>query len=297
MSRRTARATRAAAALVLVTASTAAAWELPSVTRQGGSGILDVPFATTLPPGAVSLGAELRLTADPRAPWSASPAHFSAAAGLPARLEAGVSVREGGLPGDPAPAPLLFGASLRWQALGAAAGPALGLEVSVARLNWQPRPALNLLATVPWFDGRGRLTASAGVERDAVHAAAFAATGAVGFAWGVTPAHWVSAEVVYRDARPLAAAGFEWRLIPGAALTLSAQWGPRGALGASVGIAFRRLPAAPRPPEPPPTATPPPSPVASPGPAGAPEGDRARFPLKEPRPPLPSAPVPGEVTP
>jgi len=95
----------AAALLVLALASVGRADPFPA--RSGESGLLDVPDAEILPLGGADFAAELRL-ADGWDPAASVSPQVALVAGLGFHLEAGISVREGGLPGDPRPSPALW---------------------------------------------------------------------------------------------------------------------------------------------------------------------------------------------
>ena len=156
----TARATLALGALLL--AFGARADHFP--TRQGTSGLLDVPDAQALGLGGASLGIELRLDQAPGKPRALGPSPLTMAFGLGGEVEVGLGLREGGQPGDPRPSPLLFSGALKvglFQGKGPV--PSLALQGAVDRINVLAQGALELIASTE-LGQRVRLAAAAGVE-------------------------------------------------------------------------------------------------------------------------------------
>jgi hypothetical protein len=132
------RANATAAALVLLVASRAAA-AVPFPARTGESGLLDVPDAEIVETGIGLLGAELRLDVPSQADASFAPLPVYAVAGITRRIEAGLTMREWGSPGDPRPMRLLFGGATKLQLLDAdRSRPSLALDLTVDRLNGSP---------------------------------------------------------------------------------------------------------------------------------------------------------------
>jgi len=107
------RAAIASVLLALVAAAPAAAQTFPA--RSGESGLLDVPDAEVMAIGLGLLGAELRFDQPGSGPSDFGPLPLYAVAGLFERMEAGLSMREWGQPGDPRPSRMLFGAALKLQ--------------------------------------------------------------------------------------------------------------------------------------------------------------------------------------
>ena len=135
----------AAALLVLALASVGRADPFPA--RSGESGLLDVPDAEILPLGGADFAAELRL-ADGWDPAASVSPQVALVAGLGFHLEAGISVREGGLPGDPRPSPALFGAAVKLGVLAPrGARPGIAADVVVDRVNHDLGGAARLIVS------------------------------------------------------------------------------------------------------------------------------------------------------
>ena len=131
--------------------------------RSGESGLLDVPDAETLGLGGGRIGAELRWDrdADGRQRVGISPVAIVVGLG---RVEAGLAMREGGLPGDPRPSPYLFGGALKVHLLdGRGLRPALAVDAVADRVNFGPRAAVRLIASAE-RDRRYRVAAFLGGE-------------------------------------------------------------------------------------------------------------------------------------
>ncbi len=136
-----------------------AAGAAPFPARSGQTGLLLVPEAGTAPRGVASLSLDLRLRQGELMPTPAA-----LLAGLTEDLEVGVSLREGGAPGDPEPSRLLLGAAAKLR-LSAASGlvPGLALDAALDRVNWRTVASARLVASMD-APGRIRLAATAGVE-------------------------------------------------------------------------------------------------------------------------------------
>ncbi len=118
---------------LLVAPQAALAGHFP--TRQGEAGLLDVPSAEVIEPSTAMLGFELGWDHAAGSTDRVGPLPLSLGVGL-GRLELGVSARESGFPGDPRPAPMLFGAALK-AGLVAASGwrPGLAVDGYLDRFN------------------------------------------------------------------------------------------------------------------------------------------------------------------
>jgi hypothetical protein len=165
-----------AAVLALAVAVPAAAETYPA--RSGESGILDVPDAEVVGLGGGRLGAELRVDRIEGQPTDVGPLPVYFVAGLAERLEMGLTAREWGLPSDPRPARMIFGAAAKFQLLapaGVVPGAALGLRLD--RLNERPVSELRLALSTPRL-GPVRLAAHLGAETDP------GAFGGLGATWG-----------------------------------------------------------------------------------------------------------------
>ena len=130
------RAISAATLAALLLAAPRASAAPPMPARSGESGLLDVPDAEVIGVGGALLGAELRLDHPAGAPAAFGPLPLYAGAGLTDSLEAGVSMREWGQPGDPVPRRVLFSGALKLQLASATEGhPALAADVLIDRIG------------------------------------------------------------------------------------------------------------------------------------------------------------------
>ncbi|MBI3182974.1 MAG: AgmX/PglI C-terminal domain-containing protein [Myxococcales bacterium] len=153
----------ATAIAVLALAPAARGQIFPS--RGGTAGTLDVPSADAVPPGIGVMGVEFRAGTSQGEPWTAGPWGLAFGLGMGRGLDVGLSLREGGKPGDPYPPPLLVGAELKLKVLDAEAlRPAVAVQATLDRLNWQLTPGLRVIAS---NDLIGRLQASAFVGAEA----------------------------------------------------------------------------------------------------------------------------------
>jgi hypothetical protein len=155
---------RGLVALMLAAALPALAGNFP--TRQGESGLLDVPDAQVIEPRTGMVGLELGFDHAPGTPDRFGPLPLSLGVGL-GRFEWAVSARESGYPGDPRPAPMLFGSALKFAALPASGfRPAVAVDAYLDRFNSGGAGGGRLiLSTAP--AGPLRLTGFAGYERQA----------------------------------------------------------------------------------------------------------------------------------
>lgn len=197
---------RLLAALLLSTllATPAAAQSALFPARSGESGLLDVPDAEVVGVGQAALATELRLDGR-RSEIDFGPLPLYATGGVTSRIELGLSLRDGGQPGDPVPARMLFSGALKLRLFdGSGVLPSLAADAYVDRVNGSEL-------------GGGRLIASLR-PTTALRAAAF-----VGDELGS------DAGLVYGGALSVA--------IADTALVVEALSGPRGA---NYGAAVRR---------------------------------------------------------
>lgn len=121
--------------LVLLAASPSPAGAGNFPTRQGEAGLLDVPTAEVIERSTAMLGFELGWDHAPGTPDRFGPLPLSLGVGL-GRFELGVSARESGFPGDPRPAPMLFGTALKLSVLAPSGWrPGLAVDGYLDRFN------------------------------------------------------------------------------------------------------------------------------------------------------------------
>ncbi len=152
------------AALGLAAALPAVAGSFP--THQGESGLLDVPDAEIMERRTGMVGLEFGYDHAPGTPDRFGPMPLSIGVGL-GRFEWAVSARESGHPGDPRPAPMLFGTALKLGLLPASGfRPGLAVDAYLDRFNSGGTGGGRLiLSTAP--AGRLRLAGFAGYEKQA----------------------------------------------------------------------------------------------------------------------------------
>lgn len=263
----------AATALVLC----AEAQGEPFPTRSGQSGWLDVPSAEVREQASGMIGTEVRYERSYGQRYRFGPSPVSLAVGLGAGLEAGLSLREGGRPGDPRPSPLLFSGVLKLKVLDAAGWrPALAVDVGGDRLSLRPGVFARLVAsTGPW--GPVRLAAFAGVEVPGFQPFQFGPIGGLAAVLGLPGQTEIVAQAYGGIQGYDLGAALRWRVRPYAGLSLAADWQPAiSGWRVSVGVGFY-APPPPRPPAPAPPA-PEEAPAEPPKPAAA--ESRTRFRLR-----------------
>ena len=115
--------------------------------RAGESGLLDVPEAEVLRAGDGQFGLELR--SDGGASTAGfGPSPLALAIGLGAGFETGFALRQGGVPGDPRPSPLLASAVAKYEVLAARGRlPNLAVGGILDRINLTPSGTLRLIAS------------------------------------------------------------------------------------------------------------------------------------------------------
>lgn len=208
---------RTLAAVTLLSVASAAHAAPPFPTRYGESGLLDVPDAEMLGAGVSAFTGELRLDHAPGMPDQLGPFPLAFGTGM-GRWDLGVSMREGGRPGDPRPSALLFGAALKRSII----PPGFGLvpvaaELTLDRANRSPVGSARLVTSLGG-SGAVRLAAYAGWE----------AFGAVGPAAGAAVAFPLPRDL---EAVAQATAGPRGGLLGGAI-----RWAVTERLGASLGF-------------------------------------------------------------
>lgn len=206
-------------ALLLAPALPAAA--APFSTRGAESGLLDVPDAEVVDPGSGLLGAELRFDRVAGLPSDFGPLPIYAVAGLVRSLEAGLSLREWGQPGDPRPARLTFGFAAKLR-LRAPEGwlPGVAVDATVDRFNFDPVGGARLILSTR-TDARLRVAAFAGAESE---------PGGAGLTYGGALAVKVPAD--------LEVVGEALGGPRGANLGLALRWSARPTLGVQLGFNY-----------------------------------------------------------
>lgn len=261
-------------ALALGIAAPASAQTFPA--RSGESGLLDVPDAETIPRGLGLLGAELRFDRTRTGPSDFGPFPLYTVAGITRGVEAGLTMREWGQPGDRRPGRLVFGGAVKLKLLSSTSYlPAVAVDAVVDRLNGDAVYGGRAIAsTAP--GANVRFAAFAGFEGGAERGLTY------GGAVALVPR--AGAELVLEAlGGPRGenyGAAVRWRVTPTASASLGFNYLPgEEGFRVSLGLGF-----APRRKEPPAAAAP-----AAPAPAPAPEealaslaflDDRPRFRLK-----------------
>lgn len=158
------RAAASFALLLLVVASPFAATAGNFPTRQGESGLLDVPDAQIIERRTGMVGLEIGFDHAPGTPDRFGPMPLSLGVGL-GRFEWAVSARESGYPGDPRPAPMLFGTALKLGIFApAGARPGVAVDGYLDRFNDGGAGGGRLILSTG-FAGPFRLAGYAGYEK------------------------------------------------------------------------------------------------------------------------------------
>ena len=231
---------RAAAAGVIAALLAAGARADQYPTRQGTSGLLDVADANALERGAIALGLELRLDRAPGKSPALGPSPLSFGFGLGRGLEAGLALREGGLPGDPRPSPLLFTGALKLRLFEQAGPrPAVGVQLSVDRVNLSARGSLDLLATAD-LGRRVRASALVGVEQlEGLGSRAVGPRAGVAFAFKGPASADLVLEALRVPGGSVLGGALRWSVNGETGFALGAQWQPGDhGLRISLGFAF-----------------------------------------------------------
>ncbi len=230
---------RPAAAIAAVLWAAAAQAE-PFPSRTGGSGVLSVPEAQALPAGSAELGAEVGYQRGGGGSGELSPSPLSLTIGLGRRVEAGLSMRQGGMAGDPTPSPLLFGAALKVQLLAdSPQRPALALRLSAERFNLAPGAALSLLASSGRLYGFLELAGFAGVLFPTFNPFKVGPEGGLAFS-ALHPTGWeLAGQALASVEGGQLGAAVRRRFGPYVGVSLGADWiVTSGATRLSLGVAF-----------------------------------------------------------
>lgn len=233
----------AATALVLC----AEAQGEPFPARTGESGYLDVPSAEVRDQASGMIATELRYERSSGARYLLGPSPLSLTIGLGWNLEVGLGLREGGLPGDPRPSPLLFSGVLKVKFLEAEGWrPALAVDLGADRINHQLGLSSRLVASTRAF-GPVRFAAYAGVEMPDFEPFVIGPVGGIAAVVGLPRETEVVVQAFGgRQGFDLGGA-FRWRVLPYAGLSLGVDWQPGiSGVRASVGVAFYSPPPPPR---------------------------------------------------
>jgi hypothetical protein len=232
-----------ASAIVALTSSAVRTDVFPG--RGGESGILDVPTADVLSPRSGTLASELSISRVPgTVGTTVSPLPLSVVTGVAKGLEAGVSLRHWGRPGDPAPTPTLFAGALKLHIADAAAfRPAIAVDAYVDRANANGTAGARAIATSPGL-GRLRVSAFAGVDRLLDAPAGFGATGGLAGSVDLADRLDLAADAVLTRDGPMTGAALRWQLTPAMGVTFGCDWTPRdGGLRFGFGFAVAARPA------------------------------------------------------
>lgn len=158
------RAVASSALLLLVVTSPSVATAGNFPTRQGESGLLDVPDAQIIERRTGMVGLEIGFDHAPGTPDRFGPMPLSLGVGL-GRFEWAVSARESGYPGDPRPAPMLFGTALKVGILApAGARPGVAVDAYLDRFNQGGAGGGRLILSTG-FVGPFRVAGYAGYEK------------------------------------------------------------------------------------------------------------------------------------
>ncbi|HUJ26331.1 MAG TPA: hypothetical protein VLW85_09950, partial [Myxococcales bacterium] len=228
--------TLALAALAALLATAAAAEPFPS--RLGTSGLLDVEDASVLGPGGTALGVELRLDHAPGVERALGPSPVTVGFGLGYGVEAALALREGGLPGDPRPSPLLFAGAVKLQIFaGEGYTPSVAVQASVDRVNLQAQGAADLVVSA----GNGgllRLAALAGVEdRDELGFGPMGPRGGGAVAVRGPARTELVVQALAHPGGAVFGGALRWAMSEQGGLALAAQWQP-GDSGLRVSLGF-----------------------------------------------------------
>jgi len=211
----------------------------PFATRQGESGILDVPDAETAPVAGGRFTAELRADKAPGLYQSVGPLPLSLVTGLSKRLEFGFSMREWGAPGDPRPSPTLFGAAAKLRLTEASgAMPGFAIDLLGDRVNMNGVYASRLIASTALV-GRLRFAAYAGAEGHGLRPPSVGPTAGL----AATILHrsdlQTALEVAAGPRGALVGGAFRWMLRPNAGVSLGLTWLPaESGFRVSLGVGF-----------------------------------------------------------
>ncbi len=241
------RALPALAALVYATGAAAQGAFMPA--RSGEAGLLDVPDAEVMGVGRGLLGVELRFDQAKGVDSDFGPLPLYAVGGLLDGLDVGLTMREGGQPGDARPTRLVYGGALKLKLVDARDHvPAIAVDFTADRLNRAEVLGGRLVASTR-MDLPIRVSAFVGGESEG---------GSAGVTWG--------GALAFRIARGADAvleglggprgenfgAGVLWRTTPSMGVLLGVNWFPgdegfRVSVGLGFGPQVKREAAAPAP--------------------------------------------------
>jgi len=215
----------------------------PFATRQGESGILDVPDAETAPVGGGRIAAELRADKAPGLYSSVGPLPLSLVTGLGRRSEFGFSMREWGAPGDPRPSPALFGVAAKLRLSdGSGAMPALAVDFVGDRVNWNGVYASRLIASTGLV-GRLRFAAYAGAEVHGLRPASIGPTAGLAATFLHRSDLQTALEVAAGPRGALVGGAFRWMIRPTAGVSLGLTWLPgESGFRVSLGLSLASAP-------------------------------------------------------
>ncbi len=229
------RLLRAAALVPLLLAAPRAGAE--NVTRGSETGFIEVPTADALPERVAALHTELRFDRGDGGPSTFGPSPVGILFGLPLGFEGGLAAREGGMPGDPRPAPLTYSAVLKLRLVEPdGAVPGVAVDVVGDRLNFGGELASRLIATTGDLGGL-RFGAIAGARAHGPRPIS------------VSPVLGAGAALVFRDGAEAIlegtrsgsdlslSAGLRWAIGTRTTSTASVTWLP-GESGFRVGLGF-----------------------------------------------------------
>ena len=223
------------ALLALAAAPARAEDALP--THTGESGTMDVPSADTLGKGGAAFSLDLRYVQSSDVGRSFGPSPLVMQFGM-GRAEAGLSLRQGGQPGDPRPATTLPAGAGKFSILEAKGKrPALAVDLLLDRINRSPTVHLRAIATTErrW---RARVTAFGGGVIASDRPSGWTAGTALS-TLGPRKTEFV-AELLRQPAGMLVGAGVRWQPLPQLAFGAGASYLPNDGrtLLAGISVAF-----------------------------------------------------------
>ena len=217
-------------------------------TRGGESGLLDVPDAETVPRGSGRLGGELGLQRPRGGGGDVSPLPASLVTGFAERIEVGLAMRQGGMPGDPEPSPTLFTAAMKLRLLESAGWrPGVAMDAYLDRFNSGGVLGSRLAASTP-PSGRIRLAGYLGAEGHGPRPVALGPTAGVAAAIVLGRDLETVLEALTGPRGPVLGGALRWGLLPSFGMSLGATWLPSdGGLRFSLGFAVSSVPLETRP--------------------------------------------------
>jgi hypothetical protein len=192
-------------------------------THTGESGDLDIPVAESLGKPGAAFSLDLRATQSSDTGRGIGPSPFTMSFGM-GRAEAGFSLRQGGMPGDPRPSNTIPAGVGKFSILEAQGKrPALAVDLMLDRINRTPAAHLRAIVTSDrvW---RMRATAVGGFVMDTDRSSGWTAGAAVSLL-GPRRTDLV-VEVLRVPSGLLTGAGLRWHLFPQFAFGLEAGYLP-----------------------------------------------------------------------